>query len=124
MHARQVALPPAARALSTLPRVDYDDAFLVETGPAQDGRAEQWARAMLEDAPSAMRSPLRWAWSALGLQVGSTGSDRFVLGWEVPRSTPDFVILGAGGRLGLSAELLFKRQQQTLLYAGNGDELG
>jgi hypothetical protein len=33
---RQVALPPAARALSTLSHIDYEDAFLVEIGPAQD----------------------------------------------------------------------------------------
>src|SRR4030095_3201144 len=32
---RQVAVPPAARTLSTLSYVDYEDAFLVETGPAQ-----------------------------------------------------------------------------------------
>jgi hypothetical protein len=114
---RQVALPPAARALSTLSHVDYEDAFLVETGSAQDRTAEQWARAILEDAPSAMRSALRWAWSALGLQLGSTGSDRFVLGWEVRHSTPDFALLGAGSRLGLPAELLLKRRQQTLLFA-------
>jgi len=33
------------------------------------------------------------------------------------RSTPEFVVLGAGSRLGLAAELLFKRQQRTLLFA-------
>ncbi len=64
---RQVTLPPAARALSTLSHVDYEDAFLVETGPAQDRTGEQWAR--------------------------------------------------ASGRLGLSGELLFERQQHTLLFA-------
>jgi hypothetical protein len=37
---RQVTLPPAARALSTLSRVDYEDAFLLETGPAQDRTGE------------------------------------------------------------------------------------
>jgi hypothetical protein len=41
--------PLAARALSTLCHVDYEDAFLVETGPAQDRTGEQWARAILED---------------------------------------------------------------------------
>ena len=30
---RQVAVPPAARTLSTLAHIDYEDAFLVETGP-------------------------------------------------------------------------------------------
>ncbi len=114
---RQVTLPPAARALSTLSRVDYEDAFLVETGPAQDRTGEQWARAILEDAPKSTRNALSGGWSALGLRLGSTQSDRFVLGWEIRRSTPDVALLGASGRLGLSGELLFEHQQHTLLFA-------
>jgi hypothetical protein len=63
---RQVAVPPAARALSTLSRIDYEDAFLVETGPATDRTAEQWARAIVEGAPITVRSTLVSGWSALG----------------------------------------------------------
>ncbi len=55
--------------------------------------------------------------AALGLRLASPGSDRCVLGWEVRRSTPDFALLGANGRLGLSGELLFERQQSSLLFA-------
>jgi hypothetical protein len=114
---RQVTLPSAARALSTLCHVDYEDAFLVETGPAQDRTGEQWARAILDDASASTRNALSRGWSALGLQLGSTQPDRFVLGWEVRRSTPDVALPGASGRLGLSGELLFERQQHTLLFA-------
>ena len=114
---RRVALPPAARALSTLSHVDYEDAFLIETGPAQDRTGEQWARAILEDAPMSTRKALSRGWSALGLRLGSTQSDRFVLGWDVRSSTPDVALLGASGRLGLSGELLFECQQHTLLFA-------
>ena len=114
---RQVTLPSAARALSTLSHVDYEDAFLVETGPAQDRTGEQWARAILEGAPVSTRIALSRGWSALGLRLGATRSDRLALGWEVRRSTPDVALLGASGRLGLSGELLFERQQQTLLFA-------
>jgi hypothetical protein len=71
----------------------------------------------LEDAPISVRGALLSGWSALGLRLGSTRSDRFVLGWELRRSTPDFVLLGAGSRLGLPAELLLKRQQQRLLFS-------
>jgi len=60
---RHVAMPPAARRLSTLSQVDYEDAFLVETGPAQDRTGEQWARAILEDAPIITRSALLLGWS-------------------------------------------------------------
>ncbi len=113
----QVAMPPVERALSTLSHVDYEDAWLVETGPAQDRAGEQWARAILEDAPIATRSVLLSGWLALGLRLGSPLSDRFVLGWEVRRSPPDFVLLGANSRLGLQAELLLKRQEHTLFFA-------
>jgi hypothetical protein len=114
---RQIEPPPAARALSTLPKVDYEDAFLVEIDAAQERTAEQWARAILEDAPIIMRGALWSAWSALGLRLGSPLSERFVLGWEVRRSTPDFVVLGAHSRIGMPAELLVKREQQTLLFS-------
>ncbi len=114
---RQITLPASARALSTLARVDYEDAFLVETGSAQDRTAEQWARAIVEDAPVNKQNALRRGWTALGLRLGSASSDRLILGWEVRRSTPDIALLGADGRLGLSGELLFERQQHTLLFA-------
>jgi hypothetical protein len=114
---REVAVPPAARRLSTLSHVDYEDAFLIEIGPAQDRTPEQWARVILEDAPITIRRALRSGWFALGLQLGSTRSERFVLGWEVWRSTPEFVLPAGSSRIGLSAELLFKRQMHTLLYA-------
>jgi hypothetical protein len=78
---------------------------------------EQWARAILENAPIIMRRALRWGWFVLGLRLGSIRSARFVLGWEVRRSTTDVALLGASSRLGLPAELLSKRQQQAPLFA-------
>ncbi len=113
----QVSVPPAARALSTLSRIDYEDALLVDFGPGRDRTAEQWARAVLEDAPLIVRSALLSGWSALGLRLGFSRSERLVLGWEVRRSTPDFVLLAASSRFGMPAELLFKRRQHTLLFA-------
>lgn len=109
-------MPPATRSLSTLSHVDYEDAFLVETGPAKDRTGEQWARAILEDAPILTRSALLLGWSSLGLRLSSARSDRYVLGWKVLGSTPDFALLAAGSRLGLPAQLLFKRQRHTLLF--------
>jgi Protein of unknown function (DUF2867) len=114
---RQVTLPPCTRALSTFARVDYQDAFVVATGPEQDRTAEQWARVLLEDAPASTRSSLSRGWSRLGLRLGSAPPDRSVLGWEIRRSTPDVALLGAEGRFGLSGELLFERRPRTLLCA-------
>ena len=116
-RARQVAVPVVARARCTLRRVDYEDAFAVELGSAHVRTAEQWARAFLEDAPPAMRNGLRRGWLALGLKLDATPSERSVLGWEVRRSTPDYVLLGADSRIGMPAELLVTRQKRAVRIA-------
>ena len=110
---RQVAVPAAVRALSTLDRVDYADAFRVELEDVRSRTAEEWARAVLEDAPLAVRGQLLSGWSSLGLKVGR-GS---VLGWHVRSSTPDVLLLGAGSWIGMPGELLFKRERRGLLFA-------
>ena len=68
---REVAFPPSARALTALSRVDYTDAFVRATRRAGDRTGEQWARAMLEDAPAATRRALRRGWFLLGVRLGS-----------------------------------------------------
>jgi len=113
---RQVAMPPAARRISTLSHVDYEDTFLVETGPAEPRTPEQWARAILEDAHIVTRRALLLGWSSLGLRLSSERSDRFVLGWDVRRSTSSFALLAAGSRLGLQAELLFTLRPNAVLF--------
>jgi hypothetical protein len=111
---RRVALPPAARALSTLARIDYSDAFLVESGSAQNWSAEQWARAVMKDAPVAIRTKLLLGWSAIGLKPATRGS---LLGWEIRLNTPDFVLLGRDSLIGMPGELLFKCEPEALLFA-------
>ncbi len=114
---RQVVLPPAVRALSMLSHVDYEDAFLVDVGPTRERPAEQWARAFMEGAPITVRRTLQSGWTGIGLKLGGKPSDRFVLGWEIRRNLPEFVLLGADSRVGMPAELLFKREQHALLFA-------
>jgi hypothetical protein len=114
---RQTVLPAGTRELATLARIDYEDAFLVDIGLAQDRTAEQWAREMLEAAPVSTRRALTRGWSGLGLRLGPAQSDQHVLGWEIRHSDPDVVLLGARGRLGLSGELIFQRSPRSLLYA-------
>ncbi len=92
---REIALPAAARELSSLSRIDYEDAFMVDGSPPPVLSCERWAR-------------------ALGLKVGSPRSSRRVLGWEIRRQEFDCVLLGAGSRLGLSGELLLQREPEVL----------
>src|SRR4051812_30512971 len=113
---RKVAVPAEARRLTGLAG-GYEDAYLVETGATSDHTAEDLARAFLEGAPAALRRSLLRGWSALGLRLGPVESDELVLGWTVRRRTPDFVVLAAGSRLGLPAELLFERRRRSVLFA-------
>jgi hypothetical protein len=111
----QIPLPADARALSTLARVDYTDAFLIESGI--ELTPQQWIRAALQEAPLPVRAQLVSGWSALGLKLGPPSSPRHKLGWRVHRSDPDLVLLAADGRLGLGAELLFRSEPRGLLFA-------
>jgi hypothetical protein len=113
----QIAVAPEVRALSTLARIDYADAFVVDVCAARERTAEQWARAVLEGAPATVRRTLTSGWDAIGLKLGAAGVEGFVLGWEIRRSTPDHVLLGAGSRIGMPGELLFKRQPHALLFS-------
>jgi hypothetical protein len=113
---RQVDVPPSARSLSTLARVDYADAFLVDVGSTRDEDAEYWAREIMEGAPLETRSQLLSGWSAIGLKVGNSWK-RSVLGWEVRRCAPDYVLVGADSRIGMPGELLFKKERGAVLFA-------
>jgi hypothetical protein len=111
----QVLLPADARALSTLARVDYEDAFIVDS--PGERTAEQWLRAVFNDAPIAVRARLVSGWTGLGLKLGAPRSGRHVLGWKVRQSSPSVVLLAADSLLGLQAELLFRTEPRGLLFA-------
>jgi hypothetical protein len=114
---REVEILAAARTLTTLPRLDYTDAFLVQTGPGNDRTGEQWARIFLEGAPAATRKALRSGWAALGLQLGAADAEDRVLGWELRHNDADHALLAGDSRVGFSAELLLRPEGDTLLFA-------
>ena len=113
---RKIEVPPEARELGTLEHLDYEDAYLVNVGNADARTAQQWARAIFDDAPNSARLRLWSAWIMLGLRLASPRSSRHVLGWEIRKNTPDFVLLGARSRIGMPAELLIKRQADAVLF--------
>ena len=114
---REIAVPVAARHFSGLARIDYEDAFVVPGSVPPFISCERWARAVMEDTPMTVKAKLLCGWWALGLKVGSPRSHTRVLGWELRRDEFDCVLLHAGSRLGLSGELLFKREPEGMLFA-------
>ncbi len=111
----QISLPHDARVLSTLPRIDYHDAFAVTADVRQT--SEQWIDAVLQDAPASVRRRLWLGWTALGLKLGPPWSSHRVLGWKVRHSDPAFVLLAADSWLGLRGQLLFRSEPHGLLFA-------
>jgi hypothetical protein len=114
---RQITPDAHATSASTLTRVDYADAFVVDVDAPHSRRAEEWMRVILEDAPASVRLRLLSAWSAIGLKVSLPGSDRSVLGWKIRATDRDFVLLGAESRIGMPGELLLQRHETALLFA-------
>ncbi len=113
---RQIDPAASNRAISTLGRVDYEDAFVVDIDdpPALD--AEGWIRAMLEGASTADRLRLLSGWSALGLKVNPRWPQS-VLGWPIRSADADVVLLGADSRVGMPGELMMRREQHGLVFA-------
>ena len=111
----QISLPQDARALSTLARTDYEDAFAVVADV--DHTAEQWVRAVVNDAPPRVRRRLWLGWIALGLRIGPPWSSHRVLGWQVMHRDESYVLLGANSWLGLRGQLLFRTEPDGLLFA-------
>jgi hypothetical protein len=114
-HAEQIAVPET-RELASFGDATYTDAFVAEVPDPCSRTAEEWARRMLEEAPLPVRRSLRAGWFSLGLKHGPLDSRDHVLGWEIRESTPDFVRLGGDSRLGMPAELLLQRRDDSLLF--------
>ncbi len=103
-----------ARALSLLDRIDYADSFLMRVSTPHRWPAERWARLVLIEAPLQLRTRLVAGWSALGLKLSPGATS--ILGWTVRISTPDHILLGAESRVGMPAELLFKREMRGVRF--------
>jgi hypothetical protein len=113
---QQVTPLPRTRAVSTLDRVDYEDAFVVDVETPRALSAEQWIRRVLEEAPRILRLQLLSGWSGLGLALKRPGAEGSVLGWQIRAADPDFVLLGAASRVGMPAELYLRRETDRLLF--------
>jgi hypothetical protein len=111
----QVEVPDEICALSTLPSVDYADAFLVDVSAHPDWAAEQWAAAVLEGAPVTTRDQLQAGWSALGLRRARSTSS--VAGWAIRKRTRETFLLGRTSRLGMPGELVFVLRPDGLVFA-------
>lgn len=116
-HIRQIPAPGTARALCGLSRIDYADAFVVENEAAHELTGQDWAKAVLADAPDAVKAKLLAGWAAIGLLPAVRAPRGSLLGWEIRSATADFVLYGRASLIGMPGELLFQREGGRLLFA-------
>jgi hypothetical protein len=94
----RISVPPEVEAFRLLGRVDYQDAFTVQTPVTRE--PEEWARLTLEqDAPKFLRRMIRTIHQAIGLQLAPADSAEHIGGWEVSDSTRDHAVLAVDGRI-------------------------
>lgn len=102
----EISVPVAVGDLHLLDRVDYQDAFSVDTLVAQS--PEQWIRAFVEDAPRWFQLPWVSVGKALlGARFGPFfSSPGYVVGWKILYDRPDAFAIGVDSSGGLSARLV------------------
>ena len=123
-------VPEAVRGLTTLAEPDYVDLFTVTTPMATDHCAEEWARAVLEQAPVA-RDNARRLWRLIGLRLGPPQSPDHVQGWRIAARgdnwlrvetaswylTAQAVCLVDQAQVSLSLSLRYDRPPAALVWA-------
>jgi len=105
--ATEVPVRAEVRALSRFPHADYADSFEAGTGGAT-GTAEQWARAMFEDAPVGLRTFLVRTWPLFGVRLGPLYAAGYVLGWRIVKSAPDVVVLQIRSAAGVTVRVVIQ----------------
>jgi hypothetical protein len=102
----EVSVPATVTDLDLLGRVDYQDAYQVET--AHERTPEQWMRAFIEGAPRWFTVP--WIVGLGGVLLGAdpriVREPGHVMGWKILRDEPDAFVVGLDTPRGLNARLI------------------
>jgi hypothetical protein len=117
-YAMRVAEVTGHRSLERycgLPRVDHEDTWRVSMDGWPDHPAGRCAHMILEEAAPATREGLRRGWSSIGLKLDD-GADA-ILGWTISHDERDLLVLALPSRVGMPAELIFRRDGHDVLFA-------
>lgn len=105
---------PNLLAISSLPRVDYADHFVLTLDQTPPADPELWARTMLGDTPDLIE---RLLWSGvLGLHLHAGKSPATIAGWRITERGDDWISMSAASR-NISAALIIRVTAATLELA-------
>jgi hypothetical protein len=98
---------------------DYRDRFEVAIPRTDSRTAEQWLRAVFEDAPRSVRWFLLLGWrGVLGLQLGPRPSPDHILGWRIASRQSEEVRLELDSAL-MKAQLTLHLSSSTAVWSTN-----
>ncbi|MDQ2726797.1 MAG: hypothetical protein M3Y91_02795 [Actinomycetota bacterium] len=105
--ARRSEVVPAMRAIGRCAEDGaYEAAFSIERPGGSAPSAEQWARALFEEAPRVLRWFLIIGWTAITCRLRPRRARSRVLGWQIERASPDTVVLAVSAWVGLTSRLV------------------
>jgi Protein of unknown function (DUF2867) len=115
IRVHRVAVVQQTRATDNSP--DYRDMFEVPIPSTDTRTAEQWLRAVFEDAPRPVRWFLLLGWrGVLGLRLGPRPSPDHILGWRIASREPDEVRLELHSAL-MNVQLALHLSSSTAVWS-------
>jgi hypothetical protein len=100
LRARRVDVPATILAEHNLIVPSYACAFEIETTSNDSRTAEQWLRAMFEDAPPLLRAFILSGWlGALRLRLGPRPSPAHIIGWKILTVSPTKIVITVDGSI-------------------------
>ena len=103
-RAAPAQVPAAIADLNLLDRVDYEDAFVVDTAVRR--APEEWMRGFLEGAPGWFRAAWVGVFKTLGAEFEQHGTADQVLGWKILQNGPAEIAIALDATVGLKARLI------------------
>ncbi|HEY1828248.1 MAG TPA: hypothetical protein VGF87_09510 [Acidimicrobiales bacterium] len=91
-QARTIERPEPMQALDTFETPDYTDAYEISIVAVEQRTAEQWVRAIFEDAPRWLVRFMMFGWR-FGLLIRLTPAPEKVLGWDIVDATDKWIVL-------------------------------
>ena len=111
-------VPEEARALQTLFRIDYEDAFGIEVDAGDRRSVLEWAQALFDQRSPRLRAVLRLVPLILRLPAEPPGPGEHVAGLTLARRTPDALVLaGNGPAVALRLVILAPTPRRPLTFA-------
>jgi hypothetical protein len=116
--AQRTAVSPVLRGVGSFTgESDYEVAFSLACPGASVLSAEQWGRAVFEEAPRALRWFLIVGWTAITCRLRPRRAPTRVLGWDIESAAPGTLVTVVHAWVGLTSRLVVSVESDLVTVA-------